>query len=102
MNYIMLKQYCLFFSLCIFFLSVKAEKAPIRFGELTLDKINLMSYGLDKTASAVILCDYGTSDMPYSKTEGFQMIFKRIIRIKILKKDGLKWANLSIPVRKKK
>ncbi|NOZ46344.1 MAG: DUF3857 domain-containing protein [Chlorobi bacterium] len=43
-------------------------------------------YDKDSSADAVILCDYGRLD-------GYKIHFTRIIRIKILKKEGYKWAN---------
>lgn len=50
----------------------------------------MKNYPQDSTAEAVVLCDYGRLD-----TDQFR--FTRIIRIKILKKEGTRWANLVIP-----
>ncbi|MBI9036254.1 MAG: DUF3857 domain-containing protein [Bacteroidales bacterium] len=94
------------FYLTVFFFSLfisqaHAEKDPIKFGKVSMEDMQLNSYLPDTTASAVILCDYGVTDMPFSKTDGFQMTFERLIRIKILKKEGLDWANFDIPLSKK-
>jgi len=78
-----------------------AEKAPIKFGKVSMEEMELTSYLPDTTASAVILCDYGVTDMPFSKQESrFERTFKRVIRIKILKKEGLDWANFEIELSK--
>ena len=87
------------FNLSIF--QTYAEKAPIKFGKVSMTEMEMNSYLPDTTASAVVLCDYGITDMPYTKTDGFQRTFKRVIRIKILKKEGLEWANFDIPLSKK-
>jgi hypothetical protein len=67
-------------------LSMQAQKAPIKFG--TLDKAELTStvYAPDTTAPAVILCDYGYFNATLFTTT-------RLLRIKILKAEGLSWAD---------
>ncbi len=67
-----------------------AEKAPIKFGEISkADLINNV-YTPDTSAPAVILCDYG-----YFTESRFHTV--RILRIKILKKEGYEWANKTFP-----
>jgi len=67
-----------------------------------MEEMEMSTYLPDTTAAAVILCDYGLTDMPFSKQDGsFSRTFKRIIRIKILKKEGLDWANFDIKLSKK-
>ena len=78
-----------------------AEKAPIKYGKVSMDEMEMTTYQPDSTASAVILCDYGITDIPYTSNNGFEMTFSRVIRIKVLKKEGLDWANFDIPLRKK-
>ena len=58
---------------------IRAEKAPIKFGQINkADLINNI-YAPDTSAPAVILCDYG-----YFTESRFQMV--RTLRIKIFKK----------------
>ena len=65
---------------------IRAEKAPIKFGQINkADLINNI-YAPDTSAPAVILCDYG-----YFTESRFQMV--RTLRIKIFKKEGYDWAN---------
>lgn len=63
-----------------------AEKAPIRFGKPSLQDLKKNIYKIDTTASAIILCNYGTFNPD-------KLLFDRIIRVKILKKSGLTWGN---------
>lgn len=62
------------------------QKAPIKFGQISKEDLLNNVYALDTTAPAVVLCDYG-----YYTESRFQTI--RILRIKILKKEGYEWAN---------
>ena len=55
----------------------------------------MKSYNKDSSAAAVILVDYGEA---YLNVGGnvIDMTFERHVRIKILKKEGLKWGDVSI------
>ncbi|MEJ0033649.1 MAG: transglutaminase domain-containing protein [Bacteroidota bacterium] len=75
-----------------------AQKAPIKFGDIPMDDMKMTVYPKDSSAEAVVLCDYGTSTIDYSNNDGFVLNFERIRRVKILTKDGLKHAELSIPL----
>jgi hypothetical protein len=102
MKHLMLKICFTVFLIPLLVSQVQAEKAPIKFGKVSMEEMELKSYLPDTTASAVILCDYGVTDMPFSNQDGrFERTFKRIIRIKILKKEGLDWANFEIELSKK-
>lgn len=79
-------------SLCL------AQKAPIKFGEVPMEDLKMTSYKLDSSASAVVLTDFGESALRYNQSTGFSLLFERIIRIKILSKDGLDWATISVPL----
>jgi hypothetical protein len=81
-------------TLIILMQPVSGQKAPIKFGEVSLDELQMISYPGDTSASAVILCDYGF----FNSTN---LNFTRILRIKILKKEGYVWANSSYPIRTK-
>ncbi|MCC9136711.1 DUF3857 domain-containing protein [Pontibacter silvestris] len=72
---------------------VRAQSA--KFGKVSEAELTMKSYEKDTSATAVILSDYGSSYFTYSS--GFQIVFERHTRIKILKKSGYDWANVSIP-----
>ncbi len=83
------------FFLILNFLTISfsfSQKAPIKFGKIDIKDLEMKVYDKDSSASAVILFDYG-----YFNSNDF--VFTRIMRIKILKKEGYKWANqiFSVP-----
>jgi hypothetical protein len=75
-----------------------AQKAPIKFGDVPLEQIQMKSYPEDSSAAAVILVDFGESTIEYNQSNGFQLIFERTKRVKILTKDGLSEGDFSIPL----
>lgn len=69
---------------------VFAEKAPIKFGRVSIEDLSMTRYDPDTSAAAVILCDYGIWD-----NVSFQ--FTRVVRYKILKPEGLDFADKIFP-----
>tara|TARA_R110001583_G_scaffold47611_3_gene149083 strand:+ start:5444 stop:7417 length:1974 start_codon:yes stop_codon:yes gene_type:complete len=102
MKHLLSKICIVIFFLNLVTIQASAEKDPIKYGKVSMEEMEMKSYLPDTTASAVILCDYGITDIPYTSSNGFEMTFKRVIRIKILKKDGLKQANFDIPLYKER
>src|SRR5687768_1532187 len=84
--------------LCLLVTNGLAQKSPIKFGEVPLEDLKMRTYDKDSSASAVILCDYGQSEIVYNQSTGFSVNFERITRIKFFNKDGFDWANFSIPL----
>lgn len=83
--------------LCLFIFSffyANAKKAPIKFGKIELSDLEMTTYEKDSSASAVVLCDYGYFN-------GTELEFTRIVRIKILKKEGYAWADRVFPTSEK-
>lgn len=83
--------------LCLIFHYAPAQKSPIKFGEIPMEDLKMTLYNKDSSAAAVILTDYGEAYINISINNA-SLIFERHVRIKILKKDGLKWADASIPL----
>src|SRR3989337_153994 len=83
--------------LCLFVTSGLAQKSPIKFGVIPVEDLKMRIYDKDSSASAVILSDYGEAYVTVS-TNHAALMFERHVRIKILKKDGLKWADAAIPL----
>ncbi|MFZ0453308.1 MAG: transglutaminase domain-containing protein [Ignavibacteriaceae bacterium] len=69
-----------------------SQEPPIKWGEIPQVDLEMKSYPKDTNATAVILCDYGESDID----DDFNIIFDRILRVKILNRNGYKWGTLSI------
>lgn len=74
-------------------LSVSGSNVPIKWGKILPEDISMKTYAADPVASAVVLCDYGTTKVG-PRTEYF-----RHVRIKILKEEGLKYAEVELPYR---
>lgn len=74
------------------------QKAPIKFGTLPMEDLQMTVYAPDSSASAVVLTDFGESKIEYNQMKGFILYFERILRIKILTKEGLQKSNLEIPL----
>jgi len=76
-----------------------AQKPPIKFGDVPIEDLKMTRYEKDSSAAAVVLADYGESTIEYDQNEDrFVLRFERLQRIKILTKDGLRYANFSIPL----
>jgi hypothetical protein len=81
--------------LCFSFLLAFAQKSPIKFGEIPMDDMKMTVYEKDSSANAVILVDYGIAYITVNSS-GALLNFERHTRIKILKKEGLDFANSSV------
>ncbi|MBC5993648.1 DUF3858 domain-containing protein [Pontibacter cellulosilyticus] len=81
------------FLLCCFI--CYAQNPQKRFGKVEEAELRMMSYDKDTSAAAVILYDHGSTKFAFN--EKIQVVFERHIRIKILKKAGYDWANVTVP-----
>lgn len=77
--------------------AVYAQKAPIKFGNVSIDDLKMSQYEKDTSAAAVVLCDYGTSTITYNQsTSDWKLTFERIKRIKVFKKQGYAQADFEV------
>jgi len=67
------------------------------FGKFNVDEVKMTSYHLDKDAEAVVLYDLGNAYFLRDDVSGFEIVFERRTKIKILSKAGLDYANVVIP-----
>jgi len=66
----------------------------VKLGKIEADLLEMTVYKQDSNAVAVILNDYGHIYYDFQHVAGEPyVLFTRTVRIKILKKEGLKWAN---------
>ncbi|MCI1188844.1 DUF3857 domain-containing protein [Hymenobacter sp. DH14] len=77
--------------------AAKFPADPIKFGQVEAQDLTAAPFVADSAAAAVVLCDYGRSQMK-GHGSGLQVIFERITRIKILKKAGFDEASVEIPL----
>uniref|UniRef100_UPI000AEDE733 DUF3857 domain-containing protein n=1 Tax=Hymenobacter terrenus TaxID=1629124 RepID=UPI000AEDE733 len=75
---------------------VRAQPEPVKFGQVDKKDLTAAPFAAD-SAAAVVLCDYGTSRLK-GKGSGFEVVFERVTRIKILKKAGYDMATIEIPL----
>lgn len=66
-----------------------------KFGKVSKEELSMKFYEKDSSANAVILFDVGKTKFEYDIEKGFQMIYERHIRIKILNEDGFDYANFN-------
>ncbi|HCW06433.1 MAG TPA: hypothetical protein DGG95_03595 [Cytophagales bacterium] len=81
--------------------TIYSQKPPIKFGDIPMEDMTMKVYKLDSSASAIVLADYGESKITYAQGTGFSLTFERLTRIKILRKEGLSWADFEIPMYEK-
>ncbi len=71
---------------------IYSQDPPIQWREIPQVDLEMKSYSKDTNATAVILCDYGESNID----DDFNVVFDRILRVKILNSNGYKWGTQSI------
>ncbi len=91
-----MKLHCLLFAFLITYMCAGQDLLSKKFGTVSKKEINMRTYEKDTTAHAVVLEEYGDVS--------FQLIKDRILlvkhyytKIKILDKQGKKYANIEIP-----
>jgi hypothetical protein len=77
---------------------VSAQKSTFKFGDVPIEDIKMTHYANDTSASAVVLVDEGETALQYEQSVGWVLRFERLRRVKILTKEGLDYANFSIPL----
>lgn len=70
------------------------QAEPMKWGKIDPEDMEMKVYAPDTTAAAVVLGDYGDAYFTYNNDRGFQLNIVRHVRIKILKTEGLEWANV--------
>ena len=75
-----------------------SQKNPIKFSKIPARYLEMKVYEKDTVADAIILTDYGISEIKYISGKGYVLEFTKHTRIKILKKEGLDYANIDIPL----
>lgn len=76
---------------------VQAQEIGFPFGQVTYRELGLTQYEKDTSASALVLREFGEA---FISSETGNLHFNYHIKIKILKKSGLKLGDYEIPLRK--
>jgi hypothetical protein len=78
------------------FMQLQAQNYFEQLGKITPEQIAMKSCSFDPTAGAVVLFDVGKSS--FVRTEnGYDVLFHRVTRIKILNESGISYAKVEIP-----
>jgi hypothetical protein len=70
------------------------QKSPVKFGDIPMEDMSMTVYDKDSSAVAVILVDYGEAYVNIGNSA--ELVYERHFRVKILKNEGLKWADAGI------
>jgi hypothetical protein len=92
-----MKKYPFIIAIAIFIfsgLNSYGGKAPIKFGKVSIEELEMESYSPDPEAAAVVLCSYGSYD-----DENFT--FTHVMRIKIFDREGFNLASKKFAVNAK-
>ncbi len=86
--------------LCVFTtafcFTITAQDASIKYGKIDIADLQMKVYPKDTSAEAVVLGDVGSAYFVYMDGEGFQVVYERLRRVKILKKSGYDWATVKV------
>ena len=86
-----------FFSfLFVFFILSKTTAQEFKLGKVSVAELEQKIHPKDSSAAAAILYKKGTATIEYNQQDGFVLITKVDVRIKIYKKEGYDWANQSV------
>ena len=78
-------------------ITAQALEINTKFGKPTMEEMEMTVYEPDKDASAVVLCHTGDARFRYNDNSGFTIDYEIVTRIKILKDDGIDYADVTIP-----
>lgn len=92
MKYLLFPLFSIFFSI-----TLNGQVTSLEYGEISAEDISYSEHKTDKEAEAVVLYDIGKSTFIKDDEGGFDIIFERRTRIKILKEGGLEYAEVNIP-----
>lgn len=73
-----------------------SQTDKIKFGKIDEKDLQMQVYDKDTSAVAVILFEKGTGEIEYNQTLGWELKFSKHQRIKILKEEGVDYADFQI------
>ncbi len=73
-----------------------SANAQSKFGNVTLDELNMKAYPQDTSAVALVLLKTGDTRFVYNDLSGFQFQYTLQMKVKILKNEGLDFCNSEI------
>ena len=76
----------------------KSGQTFMKLGNISIDELKMSRYEKDTSAHALVLYDAGKSYFTFNPGIGLVLNFERHVKIKILKKSGYDWADISVPL----
>ncbi len=73
--------------------NLQAQKLAMKYGKIDPAYFEMKVYDKDTSAEALILGDYGESQIVYDQNDGFVVEYSRHFRAKVFKKSGYDLAN---------
>lgn len=96
-----MKFHLLMLTLCVlFFYESFGKEEKVKFGKIDKSHLEMKIYDKDSSAVALVLYENGTSKIEYQQNIGWRLVFNKHQRIKILKKEGVKYADFQIGLSK--
>ena len=84
---------------CLLLSGLRAQdKLPVKFGKVTPEDFKVSAPATDTAAGAVVIADFGTSTFEGNNRGGFNIIFRRSRRVRILKRNAFDAATITIPL----
>ena len=77
-------------------LNVYAQKKEFKFGKVSTEDFNAKPFGQDSAAAAVKIFDVGDCYFEYNNQNGFEYVFERHVRYKIVNKNAYDLADFQI------
>lgn len=92
-----MKLHLMVLAVLFFCVTATAQKVPFKFGKVSTAELKMSRYDKDSSAVAVVLGDYGVSRITFNQNKADWVLnFERVLRIKILKKEGFSFADFEI------
>ena len=92
-----MKKFKIIVGLLLSFLCMYVTAHNFELGRVSITELKEKYHHKDTSAVAAVLFKNGKTSFNYSGERGFTAITEVIMRIKIYKKEGYKWANFSVP-----
>ncbi|MGV3697344.1 DUF3857 domain-containing protein [Flavobacterium sp.] len=83
--------------ICLALLSFSAFAQKMDIGKVTKSELQETQHKTDTAAPAALIFKKAQTDFKYSEKDGFKSTTVVKLKLKVYKKEGLKWANFRIP-----
>ena len=82
----------------VFSMPAQSQKFKFKLGEVTAEDFTPKNYPIDSSAHAVVLANIGSSEYEVDDKGGFNIIFQKHSRIRLLNRNAFDEATITIPL----